>query len=63
MRQDIKSVDEKVDKCEQGAKEALTESSDRLDEVEEDLKDRGKDVKNVQSQFIYYKKSTRGLTK
>ncbi|KAL4779927.1 hypothetical protein BJX76DRAFT_65053 [Aspergillus varians] len=50
MRQDIKSVDGKVERFEHGAKEALTELSDRLDDVEEDLKELRKEVKDVQSQ-------------
>ncbi|KAL4787084.1 hypothetical protein BJX76DRAFT_40668 [Aspergillus varians] len=57
MRQDVKTVDgkvekvdHKVDRFEQGAKEALTGLSDRLDDVEEDLKELKKEVKDVQSQ-------------
>ncbi|CEL06350.1 hypothetical protein ASPCAL07456 [Aspergillus calidoustus] len=50
MRQDIKAMDNKVERFEHGAKEALTDLSGRLDDVEKDLKELRKEVKDVQSQ-------------
>jgi hypothetical protein len=43
-------VDNKVERFEHGAKEALTELSNRLDDVKEDLKELRKKVKDAQSQ-------------
>ncbi|KAL5332618.1 hypothetical protein BJX70DRAFT_404413 [Aspergillus crustosus] len=61
MRQDIKTVDGKIEKVdhkvdilEQGAKEALTGLSERLDDVEEDLKLLRKELKDVQSQVTSF---------
>jgi chromosome segregation ATPase len=54
MRQDIKAVDNKVERFEHGAKEALTQLSNRLDDVEEDRKELRKEVKDVQSQFTSF---------
>ncbi|KAL2801529.1 hypothetical protein BJX63DRAFT_438749 [Aspergillus granulosus] len=51
-------VDNKVDRFEQGAKEALTGLSERLEGVEEDLKLLRNEVKGVQSQFTSFPQET-----